>query len=773
MAKWHWIWIVGLVGCKGPASVGITGDDDDDATNCELALSVPGSSPGAKALAEIDAVDGPFAERVFRMRTLAVTAPAGSILAIEGGSIAIFDDSGQAIASGAQLPGSTTSLYASGVIESGETTLTLQSASPFCALEPVSVTLSALSGPPDLAGHGLTVFPHFQVVQAFNSDDSVQTALDPFRYADRVGEAADVIIVAHRSPAEWAADNTLSPANVAVSTTVGADLPANVVDAWLSDLPTGDGVTQAWDVVYDFGQDGTLDPGDLIDGFDSGGLYTVIDLTQPGPYTPASFEYSETFWNTMRVYAPENPTADHPLVVISHGNGHDYTWYDYLGNHLASWGYVVISHRNDTVPGVITAAQTTLSNTEAFIRALPTMGGGLLDGKVDTSHITWIGHSRGGEGVVIAYDWLKNGNVNSNYFDANDVVLVSSIAPTLFEGPDNTNPNDVDYHLISGSADGDVTGGIDSSILQYYRIFMRGTGDHYVTYVQGASHNDFNCCGDADGTWFTVQGPAPLIGRQRAQQVAKSYFLALLEHKIRGNEVLGEYLGRAPELFHPFAVDSFVATQWMPAQNAGKFIVDNFQIEASSDTSASGGAVSYSVSNLTEAALDDGNSNLTWQDGDPMNGMSWAHGDPMPERGVVFDYDGDAWLEFEIVALERDWTDAKWLSFRACQGTRHPRTVALNQMLSFSATLVDGAGATSSIDFANYGRLTKPYARNDNGQGTGWINEFQTIRIRVADFASNGHEIDLSNITALRFDFGPSYGSAEGRVGMDDIEVLR
>ena len=28
-----------------------------------------------------------------------------------------------------------------------------------------------------------------------------------------------------------------------------------------------------------------------------------------------------------------------PLIVISHGNGHDFRWYDYLGRHLASWGY--------------------------------------------------------------------------------------------------------------------------------------------------------------------------------------------------------------------------------------------------------------------------------------------------------------------------------------------------------------------------------------------------------------------------------------------------
>jgi len=774
MRSWSWIWIV-IVACKGPASVGVGNgdddDDDDDQSDCELVLTVPGSADGTTALVEIDPIEGPFAERVFRMRALSITAPAGSVVDIEGASIALFDEAGGPVQSGADLPATTAILYASGLSDA-ETTVTLSSASSACSVEPVSITLATV-GSPDLAGHGLTVFPHFQYVQAFNTDESVQTALDPFRYSDRVGMVADVHIVAHRTPAEWAADRTLDSENVPVTATIGADLPGNVVDAWLSDLTTGDGVTSAWDVVYDFGQDGTLDPGDLIDGFDADGLNTVIDLTQPGPHAVASFQYSETYWNTMRVYTPDPPVGNHPLVVISHGNGHEYDWYDYLGNHLSSWGYVVISHRNDTVPGVITAATTTLTNTEAFIRALPTLGGGVLDGMVDTSRMTWVGHSRGGEGVVIAYDWMKNGAASSDYFDAGDVALVSSIAPTMFEGPNVTNPNDVDYHLMSGSADGDVTGGVDSSSLQYYRIFLRGTGDHLVTYVQGAGHNDFNCCGPNDGSWFTVRGPAPLIGRQRAQQVAMSYYLALLEHKIGGNEVLGEYLGRAPEQFRPTAVNAYVATQWMPGDDADKFVVDDFQTEQGDAVSSSTGSVTWSVSNHHEGALDDSNSRLTWQEDDPMNGMSWSHNDGAPDRGIVFDYNADAWLEFEIVPGERDWSDAKWLSFRACQGTRHPNTVALDDLLSFSATLVDANGATSTIDFANYGRLTTPYARDDGGQGTGWINEFQTIRIPISDFASNGHALDLDDVAALRFEFGPSYGSSQGRVGMDDIEVLR
>jgi len=769
----RWIGLVLALGAcgGGSRSSDVIVGDDDDVVDCSFSLSMPFVAEGATGLAERGHEDLGFEERVFTMRPLDVVAPGGAKLSIEGTAVELYDQGGALLSSGASLPGETTRLYAAGVAE-GESVIVLQSTAAACGSAPVTLTLGTTSSP-DLAGHGLSSFPHFEFVQAFNVEESVQTALDPHRYPDRVGLEADVYLVAHKSPAEWAADNALVAENAVVRTVVGADLPGNIVDAWLSDLPTGDGVTTGWDVVYDFGLDGTLDPGDLIDGFERPGLYSVVDLAEPGPLTPMAFQYSESFWNTMRIYTPETPTGDHPLVVISHGNGHEYDWYDYLGNHLASWGYVVISHRNDTVPGVLTAAQTTLSNTDAFILAMPTQGGGMLDGMVDTSRITWIGHSRGGEGVVIAYDWVKNGTVSPAAFSVDDIALVSSIAPTVFEGPNGANPNDVDYHLLAGSADGDVTGGVDLSDVQYFRIFLRGTGDHFVTYVQGASHNDFNCCGAMDGTWFTVQGPAPLIGRQRAQNVAKSYYLALLEYKIRGNPVLSEYFSRPPEIFHPSSVNAFVATQFMAAHDADKFVIDDFQAEPGDDLSSSGGQVSWTVSSYHEGALDDQNTRLSWDPSDPMNGMSWSDGDALPERGAVFDYDADASVSFEIVSGERDWSDARWVSLRACQGTRHPNTVALGDLLSFTVTLVDGSGVESSIDYGQVARLTEPYARDDAGQGTGWVNEFQTVRIRVADFGADGHALDLSDIATLRLDFGPSYGSARGRVGIDDLEVLR
>ena len=60
---------------------------------------------------------------------------------------------------------------------------------------------------------------------------------------------------------------------------------------------------------------------------------------------------------------------------------------------------------------------------------------GVLDGHVDGHRITWIGHSRGGEGVARAYDRLWDGTWSPDNFVRTDIVLISSIAPTDFLGP--------------------------------------------------------------------------------------------------------------------------------------------------------------------------------------------------------------------------------------------------------------------------------------------------------------------------------------------------
>jgi predicted dienelactone hydrolase len=75
-----------------------------------------------------------------------------------------------------------------------------------------------------------------------------------------------------------------------------------------------------------------------------------------------------------------------PLVVIGHGNGHNFQWYDHIGNHLASYGYVVVSVANNTGPGPDSAATTELGHIDAFLDQAEAgaIASGALVGHIDS-----------------------------------------------------------------------------------------------------------------------------------------------------------------------------------------------------------------------------------------------------------------------------------------------------------------------------------------------------------------------------------------------------
>jgi hypothetical protein len=160
-----------------------------------------------------------------------------------------------------------------------------------------------------------------------------------------------------------------------------------------------------------------------------------------------------------------------------------------------------------------------------------------------------------------------------------------------------------------------------------------------------------------------------------------------------------------------------------------------------------------------------------------MNGMTWADaGDgPNKERGLIMAWmdDGVArHLSFELPAGTGDLSDDRYLSFRAAQTARHPATTTTRDYASFTVTLVDELGVEASIDFGHYGKLPTPYPRTDSGTGNGWANEFQTVRIPLHAFEVDGTGLDLSAITAVRFDVGPGLGTLQGHIGLDDLEIL-
>ncbi len=618
--------------------------------------------------------------------------------------------------------------------------------------------------PAPLIGRPRTLAPFWHSATSFLEGETIYLGLDAARFPDRVGLAFDAWVVAHRSLAEWESDPVLAGSGVQSAIAAGAlvPVPLAVADA-------GEDALAAIDVVLDFDRDGVLGPGDLVQGLGAPGASVIGDLSAPGPHAVETVDVSGGWFLGQRVWWPTDLAAlgPRPLVVISHGNGHEYVWYDYLGEHLASWGFVVMSHQNNTEPGIEACSTTTLSNTDWLLGHLDEIGGGALLGLVDSSRIGWIGHSRGGEGVVRALDRMADGDDVPDNYGPDDIAFIASIAPTVFNDVDESDPHDRPYFLIAGTADGDVTGGVDYDITQFFRIWERATGPKAAAYVHGASHNDFNCCAMQEG-----QGPE-LIGRVEAHVVAKAYLLATARAWLDGEDALLAHFRDEFTGFTPLglAEDDLVATSWRNATSAGDGVLDDFQAEYDTDVSSAGAAVESDAGGLMEGRLRDGDRVMGWTNDDPFNGMTHNATPGDDARGAVFSWtEGSApsWA----VAIPRALTDARpWsvVSFAVTQRSRHPLTVSWGWALAFGVTLVDVHGAEATVDFADQALVPTPYARLGLGPGRGWANEFVTVRIPLVDFRG----IDLHQLAWLRLDLGEAHGAPEGALGLDSVEFAR
>lgn len=638
----------------------------------------------------------------------------------------------------------------------------------------------------ELAGNVLGAYPHFEFVQSFNRGAFIQAAIDPSTNPGAVGCAGQLYVVADKNGAGWTADPTLTDVRItgpqAFGPVSGANIQSNSVTLTDSNtITSGPMISTAYDVVIDFNSNGILDGGDYIDGLNGPGLWVVKDLTIAGPLAVTFANYTVTgvtagFTGERVCY----PTAiagmgQLPLVVISHGNGHQYTWYDYLQSHLASHGFIVMSHQNDTVPGIETASTTTLQHTQAIIGQQATILGGVLNGHIDSTKIAWIGHSRGGEGVARGYDRIFDGTfIPTNYTLAN-IQVISSIAPTDFLGTASANPHAANYHLLYGAADGDVCGCASSDIADSFNLFERAEANRVSTYMYGVGHNEYNCCGFADAT-----GPN-LIGRAAAQVISRAYHLALLDIFINGSSACREYFWRHYESFRPpSALSTAVLCNELKDRNdASKFVIDDFQTNLGSTVASSGWNVTMDVLNFQGESIimHDNNTTFTWptSPADPFNGMTRGRTtDTM--RGIVFDYTTGTprFMQWTIPSGSFDTSAFKYLSFRACQGTRHTETIAELADLTFTVTITDVNGNSGSINMSAYGGgFEEPYQRTGEGTGTGWQNAFEVQRIRLSDFTTNGTNVDLTRIVSVRFNFGTGFGSGRGRVALDDIEFVK
>jgi hypothetical protein len=769
----------------------------------------------------------------------------------------------------------------------------------------------------ELAGLPLDAYPQFEYVKAFNVGHSVSIAIDPFRFPTIIGATCDIYIADARSAEEWGTNPDLADVRGAPQKEkFGCQGSCEITDLTVvltsSHTINGDtgclgassltciGLGKPYDIVLDCNQDGELGTGDFIDGRGTeAGFYVVHDtvLSRLSTTTiesidvvatnPAGNEFGLPFCLTYdyctvsdfefcsyeRIVYPTDLSwfsEPLPLVVISHGSGHCFEWYDYLQGHLASYGYIVMSHQNSTSPGPGFAAETTLKHTDAVIDLINStdcaqrIGTAHQDlcGRLDPTRIVWIGHSRGGQGVVRARSQLAADPQAAQNYGVNDIALISTMAPTDYVVDGQlASPEETPFHLIWGAGDMDVAGKPqpDSSdrVTMAFQILERARGPAQSVYFHGGAHGWFHeeCGGAAiSPVDCEFQGePEVDLTEADVHKIVRGYFVPLLKHYLEGNIPAQDFFWRPWSRFRPEStIDAPVALEYHVGDNAPGFVIDDYETNHDLNTSSSGGAIVQTLDPegnhpeiLFEGLMEDEDchfdftrASLEMEDpfyfppdcsacptmechcdpgsGPPdfdgpvpcllncgpfvsqqhMNGTTRSR-DGGEARGVALKWPrfgpvGPTVYGYTIPPGLTDFSELTYLSFRVAQLPRHPNTFFERVELDFTVALVDGNGTASKIRFGAYeAGIVEPYKRygphssichcggeqccapigcNPELSDFGWQAEFETIRIRLTDFLTNGRELDLSNITTVRFEFGRP-GSARGRIVIDDVEI--
>ncbi len=221
-----------------------------------------------------------------------------------------------------------------------------------------------------------------------------------------------------------------------------------------------------------------------------------------------------------RISSPGQPREDRSNEYTRTGTCPDgwveapsYLGYNYLAEHMASHGYVVVSinaNRGITAgsgePGdraLIDARGKLVLKHLAQLRKWHDgtepnpQGFGLdLKGKLDFNHVGLMGHSRGGEGVRSAYDFHKRQDPNTYAAEvgAMHVDGILEFAPVDMFASRPLSAIGTNWGVVIGSCDGDVSNFMGTGTFRRRRI-ESGSGTDSVStifVVPGANHNYFN-----------------------------------------------------------------------------------------------------------------------------------------------------------------------------------------------------------------------------------------------------------------------------------------
>lgn len=492
----------------------------------------------------------------------------------------------------------------------------------------------------------------------------------------------------------------------------------------------------------------------------------------------------DTYWGFSLNAVPLNarvwyPAEDgsYPLVLMLHGNHmmDDFSdpGYDYLGELLASRGYIAVSIDQNflNAGGFIEAILGGLTN-ENDARAYLLLRHLSLwhswnetedhpfAGMVDTDRIGLIGHSRGGEAAAIAAAFndlpFHPGNSDIAFDFGYNIQSVVAIAPSdgqFQPRKQKTELNDINYLVLQGSSDSDVRS--FEGARQYDRVSFTENSDHFKAsvYIHGANHGQFNTrWGRIDQTFSRLFLDRSNIMPEYIQRLAaKALISSFLEDTLHDRSGYRQ-LFTEPTLRQNWLPDTLCHIQHQDSDT--KIIADFHEdMDLTTLTINQGKAFGESFISWREEPLELGHGQLRNR---TSLYLSWDHKE---NEEAVYTMKLPENLVDEVSATSLTFSVANVSDSRA--------------HVDFVISLKDLAGEEAALPLSHVAALPPPpqYRMFKKPLGVEFLSEpiFSTYTFMLSDFTEANNAFNPRAVAEIRFSFSGQPGS----IFLDDVGFSR
>ena len=638
-----------------------------------------------------------------------------------------------------------------------------------------------------ISGRSISGQPYFQYADTFQVGEDIYGALDPAALKPGQQGKMVALYVIQRPVADYGNLMHLpqlggNPSVLKFKTQTGC-INFNKRLLW----PNG-GAVGEYDIVADLGND-TQDPsafvsdasfdqqkGDIIDGYFVAGFRIVPDPTTDKSFAyHGGFEYTETTQGYKVVtsdygvsvtvplkavvrFPADTPAAttpgqisgiqaSYPMLVIVHGQGHNYQGYDYLLDHWAENGFIAASIHLENAWGQMTGSDRAHVMFE-HLNILKTMFGAKAANKIGI-----MGHSRGGEAVAIAP------RLNNQQELGHNINAVISLAPTdQYTNETLGGAWATPYLVIYGAMDGDVSGYGDGKPWNTgFALYDRAKDQNKsMVFVYGATHDRFT----VNGLWDDVDALGPtdktkLISIDAHQKIAKAYMTAFFRWQLKGED---QWQGIFKGEWVPATVaqaDGGKVKLYTQYSDMNAKVIDDFE-GAHTPTSWQVSTIGGQVDDSGTLPVDPAEDELYDLD---------VHS-PHDTSGCLLRWDSlSDKLEFKLTN-PIDVHNFAAISFRVTQKVDSPSNL-VDQIQDLYLTLTDTSNKSRSIKVSKFGEIPSPQKRDNNSLTK---SAMCTVRIPLHAFkieVINTDTVDLQNVKALTFEFK---AKPEGEIEIDSVE---